>query len=82
MAVSLNDVQTMLGEVFEEPSESMLPERQLESIDAWDSGGVLTLMAELDDQYSVTLTTDEIQNFISIADILATLKKHGVNIAD
>ena len=82
MQVLINDVQVILGEVFEEPADKMYLERKLETIDAWDSVGVLTLMAELDDQYGVTLATDEIQNFSTIADILATLKEKGVSIVD
>ncbi|MCI0507290.1 MAG: acyl carrier protein [Gammaproteobacteria bacterium] len=82
MQISINDVLAMLAEVFEESVESLSPERKLESIGGWDSIGVLTLMAELDDQYGVTLTTEEIQNFATIADILAVLKNKGVDIAE
>jgi acyl carrier protein len=82
MQVTINDVQAMLAEVFEEPADTMLPERKLESIDAWDSVGVLTLMAELDEQYNITLATEEIQNLSSIAVILELLKQNGVSIVD
>lgn len=81
MPVAKEDVLLMLSEVFEESPDSLSPERELASIDAWDSIGVLTLMAELDDQYGVALATEEIQNLSTIADILAVLKLKGVDIS-
>jgi acyl carrier protein len=82
MQVSVDDVLLMLGEVFEESQDGLSLERKLESIDGWDSVGVLTLMAELDDQYNVALETEEIQNFSTVSDIVAILKEKGLSIAD
>ena len=82
MQVSTSEVLAVLAEVLEESADSLTSDRKLDSIDAWDSVGVLTLMAELDDKYGLTLTTDEIQNFSTIKDVLTVLRDKGLNLTD
>lgn len=78
MAKSINEILTWVAEVFEAPVEKIQPETRRDEIDAWDSLGILTLMARMDEDFQVLLTEEEIQQMNSVADILEVLRKHDV----
>ncbi len=71
------EVLAWLAEMFEESLENIRPEVTKEEIKAWDSLGVLTLMASLDETYEILLTEEEILELKSIQDVLNLLRKHG-----
>lgn len=66
------------AEIFETSENEISTETKREDIEGWDSMGVLTLMAELDDRFSITLSQDELENIDSINDLLDVLKKNDV----
>jgi acyl carrier protein len=78
VAKSINEILTWVAEVFEAPVEKIQPETRRDEIDAWDSLGILTLMARMDEDFQVLLTEEEIQQMNSVADILEVLRKHDV----
>ena len=78
MAKSINEILTWVAEVFEAPVEKIQPETRRDEIDAWDSLGILALMARMDEDFQVLLTEEEIQQMNSVADILEVLRKHDV----
>lgn len=82
MQIPTSKALAHIAEIFEETAESIVPERKLDSMNAWDSMGILTFIAELDEKYDVILSTDEIQKLTTIQDILATLNNHGLEIVD
>jgi len=48
-----------------------------ESLDYWDSMGMLLLMGELDDLFDFTLSEDQLSNTITINDLLGILKENN-----
>lgn len=69
------DVLAWVADIFEIPVGKIRPETKREEIEAWDSLGVLTLIARLDEDYQILLTEEEIQQLKSVEDILDLLRK-------
>jgi acyl carrier protein len=66
-----------IAELFEESVENISPDTPRDEIPAWDSLGILTLMARLDEDFEILLEEEEVQELRSINDILDALKRHG-----
>ena len=66
-----------IAELFEEPVENIRPETKQDEVDGWDSLGVLSLMAGLDEEFDILMSEEEMQNLHTVADILEVLKKNG-----
>jgi acyl carrier protein len=64
-----------VAEVFETSLEKIRLETKKDEIEAWDSLGILTLMARLDEDFHILLTEEEIQQLRSVQDILNLLRK-------
>ena len=75
--MNLNEALQWVADLFEEPVENVRPETLREDIQAWDSLGVLTLMAALDEKFDTLLTEEEMQTMQSVQDILNVLNKNG-----
>lgn len=73
----LNQVLAWVADIFETPAEKIRLGTKKEDIEAWDSLGVLTLLARLDEEYQILLTEEEIQQLKSVEDILDILRKRG-----
>jgi acyl carrier protein len=71
------DAINWIATLFEERADTLTPDTHRDSIPAWDSLGVLTLMASLDSEYGVALTDDEIQQIKTVGDILAIMQRAG-----
>jgi len=78
VAKNLSEILAWVAETFEAPAEKIRPETRRDEIDAWDSLGILTLMARLDEDFHILLTEEEIQQLRSVEDILNLLRKRGV----
>jgi len=72
-----NEALAWLAGIFEESPESLRPETPRDEIAAWDSLGVLTLMAELDEKFNIQLEADDMENMKKVQDLLAVLERHG-----
>jgi acyl carrier protein len=68
-----------LAAVFEEPPANLTAKTQREQIAGWDSLGMLTLMAELDEQFGIQLTEKDIESLNSVADVLAIINSRAAN---
>lgn len=75
---TLQEALAWVAGVFEAPLEKIRPETKRDEIDTWDSLGILTLIARLDEDFQFLLTEEEIQRLRSVEDILDLLRKHGV----
>ena len=75
---SPSEILAWVAEVFETPVEKIRPETKRDEIDAWDSLGILTLMARMDEDFHILLTEEEIQQLKSVGDIIDVLRKHAV----
>jgi len=68
---------TWIAKVFEVSPEQLTPDTHRDEIPAWDSLGVLTLMAALDSDLGIVLTDEDIQNIKTVGDLLAAMREHG-----
>lgn len=66
-----------LAEVLECPAGSVTRETRRSDIPTWDSLGVLTLMAGLDEQFGITATSAEMGKMKQASDFIEFLKAQG-----
>jgi len=75
--MNIEEALIWVADLFEEPVEDIQPETLREDIPAWDSLGVLTLMASLDEDFDILLTDEEMQGLQKIDDIFEILRSKG-----
>lgn len=66
-----------LAGIFDEPVENLHAATRREEIYGWDSLGMLTLMAELDEKFGIQLTDSDIQGLQRVGDILNLINGRG-----
>ena len=66
-----------IAQVFETSPDQLTPDTHRENVPAWDSLGVLTLMASLDSDHGIVLTDDDVQTIKTVGDILNVMRKNG-----
>jgi acyl carrier protein len=71
------DALKWVAEIFEESPERIRPEVSRNEIASWDSLGVLSLMAGLNQTFEIVLSNEEIAGMQSVGDILGVLKRNG-----
>ncbi|RYY74318.1 MAG: acyl carrier protein [Gammaproteobacteria bacterium] len=57
---------------------SLTSDTRLVNVSAWDSMGVLLLMAELDERFGITLNEAALANLRSTADIIDVVRREGL----
>jgi acyl carrier protein len=75
-----DDILAWVAEIFETPLEKIRPETKREEIEAWDSLGILTLIARMDEDFHILLTDEEIQRLRSVGDIVDFLNQRDANL--
>jgi len=75
--MSRSEILTWVAGVFEVAPDGIRPETKREEIEAWDSLGILTLIARMDEDFRVLLSEEEIQGLRSVGDIVEVLRRHG-----
>lgn len=65
-----------IAKVFETSPDQLTPDTSREGVPAWDSLGVLTLMANLDSDFGIVLTDDDVQGIKTVGDILHVMKRN------
>jgi len=76
-AMSQSEALRWIAQTFEESPERITAETSRDRIPAWDSLGVLTLMAGLDQDFGILLSDAELRPMTSVGDILKVLQAHG-----
>jgi acyl carrier protein len=66
-----------IAELFEESVDNIKPETPRDEIPMWDSLGVLTLMAEVDEKFGLVLSDEDMKTMNKVGDILQVLEKNG-----
>jgi acyl carrier protein len=74
-----DDILAWVADIFETPLEKIRPETKREEIEAWDSLGILTLIARMDEDFHILLTDEEIQRLRSVGDIIDFLNRRDAN---
>jgi acyl carrier protein len=62
-----------LAGLFDEPAENIGQGTRRDEIFGWDSLGMLTLMAELDEKFGIQLSDQDILNLQSVNDVLVLI---------
>ena len=75
--MNMDEAREWIADLFEEPVENIQPETLKEDIPAWDSLGVLALMASLDEDFGILLTEEEMQALEKVNDIFDLIKRNG-----
>jgi acyl carrier protein len=70
-----------IAQVFEMAIDQLTPDTHRDNVPAWDSLGVLTLMAALDSDFGIVMTDDEIQAVKTVGDLLDVMRRHGTLIS-
>ena len=76
--MTLEEALILIADIFEEPIGNIKPETLRKDIPAWDSLGMLSLMATLDENFDIVLADEEIQNLREVNDILEVLRLKGL----
>jgi len=71
------EVLKWIAELFEESANNVFLDTPREAIPAWDSLGVLTLMAALDERFDLVLSDAEMRAMKKAGDIVEVLRKNG-----
>ena len=61
------------------PMEQVTDDLTYNTIEAWDSVGHMTLVADLETAFDVVLDTDDILDLSSVRQAVVILRKHGVD---
>lgn len=75
--ISEQEALNWIAGIFEAPPGSLTPETIREDIPAWDSMGVLMLMAAMDEKFGIVLQDTDIKNMRNVGDILSVLRAKG-----
>ena len=67
-----------IAEILEEPVDHVLEETPRAEIAGWDSLGILTLMAGLDEKFDIHLNETDVETMTKVGDVLELLRKHNV----
>lgn len=67
-----------VAKLFEEDPGKLTADTKREDIAAWDSLGVLTLMAGLDNDFGIILSDDQVQGMKTVGDIARVLQNRNV----
>lgn len=74
----MNDLKKVLSEVLNVNESEINRDSSPENISSWDSFNGLILVSELESNFNVKFTTEEIYSVKKVADIIKILKSHGV----
>jgi acyl carrier protein len=66
-----------IAETFEENLENIQPDTPREKVEAWDSLGMLALMARFDEDLEIILDEDQAAELKTIGDVLEIMRAHG-----
>lgn len=80
MNIKREQLQMILGEAFSVDPASITPASGSEDFDTWDSLNHLNAVVMLEEHCGVTFDIDEIASMQSIAEMIACLRGHGVEV--
>jgi len=73
-------LESVFSTVFSVPSDSINDQVQLRDISTWDSMTHMVLIYNLEAEFNIQLTGDEIAEIQTVGDARRFLVRHGVNI--
>ena len=75
-------LNSILSKLLGIDEDSITDKTSPNNVESWDSFNGLLLVSELEKEFKVKFTTDEITSVKCVADIKDALKRHGIKILD
>jgi len=75
--ITIELVQSLLAEALQVPPDLITPDLAFGDLPQWDSLGHMEIMLRLEDQFGVSINTDEIAQLISVPQICQYLEFNG-----
>jgi acyl carrier protein len=76
--INLTELLNLIEDLLNIDRGSLTSETRLVNVSAWDSMGVLLLMAEMDERFGITLNEAALTHLRSTADIIDVVRKAGL----
>ena len=73
---------SIISKVMDVPISEINDESSPESIESWDSFNSYVLLDELETEFKIEFSIDEVVETKNVADIKKYLKKHGIELND
>ena len=77
-AMTTDEALHWIAEIFEAPPEEVTVTSPRSAIPGWDSLGMLSLMASLDERFNIQIKDNDFGRLRSVNDILDVLKQRGL----
>lgn len=74
----MSRLKKILSKVLEVNEQEINDGSSPDTIESWDSFNGLMLVTELENEFKVNFTIDEVTNVVNVGDIRKALIKHGV----
>ncbi len=75
-------LKSLLSKILEIDENSITDETSPANVETWDSFNGLMIASELEREFKVTFTMEEIESAKNVGDIKKSLRKHGVNLVE
>ena len=77
-AMTTDEALQWVAEIFEAQPEEVTATSSRNAIGGWDSLGMISLMAGLDERFNIQLTDTDMRNLQCVNDILDILRQRGL----
>lgn len=74
----MSRLKKILSKVLEVDEKEINDDSSPDTIENWDSFNGLMLVTELENEFKVNFTMDEVINIVNVGDIKKALIKHGI----
>ena len=77
----MNSIDARIAQLFETVFgvDTVSDSTSITTLEEWDSGSHITLVLQLEEDFDVTISTDEAIEMTSVADIKKVLASKGIN---
>ena len=80
MNENLQKLITLLSKVLDVAPDLIMDSTSPENTETWDSYNALVLVSELESEFDVSFSMDEIYEVKCVGDIKAALTRHGITL--
>ena len=74
----MRSLNTILSKVLAIDEDSITDDMSPDNVETWDSFNALMLVSELENEYKVKFTMEEVVGVKCVGDIKSILKKYGI----
>jgi acyl carrier protein len=76
----VDQVRQAFAQALDLPADTDIDALEIGKDPQWDSVGHMALVAELEDRFGITLTTDDLVDMSSYAKSIEILRRYGVDV--